>query len=73
MGEQVVGACALDCPDACSWVVTVRDGVAIGLRGNPEHPFTRGGLCAKVNPYLDYAAAPDRLLHLGDVPCRGQG
>ncbi len=72
---DVVGACALDCPDACSWVVTVEeDGVrdgphgvparrAVALRGNREHPFTRGGLCAKVNPYLEYAASPDRLLH----------
>ena len=58
---DVIGACALDCPDACSWVVTVEDGVAVRLRGNGEHPFTRGGLCAKVNPFLEYAAAPDRL------------
>ncbi len=60
---HVVGACALDCPDACSWVVTVEDGRATALRGNPDHPFTRGGLCAKVNPYLEYAADPQRLLH----------
>jgi anaerobic selenocysteine-containing dehydrogenase len=68
--EDVVGACALDCPDGCSWVVTVdrtldpeRGGRAVRLRGNAEHPFTRGGLCAKVNPYLEYASAPGRLLH----------
>jgi anaerobic selenocysteine-containing dehydrogenase len=68
--EDVPGACALDCPDGCSWLVTVdrsldpeRGGRAVRLRGNPAHPFTRGGLCAKVNPYLEYAAAPDRLLH----------
>ena len=61
--RQVVGACALDCPDGCSWVVTVEGGRAVSLRGNPDHPFTRGGLCAKVNSYLDYAAAPERLLH----------
>jgi len=58
---EVVGACALDCPDACSWVVTVQDGAAVRLRGNADHPFTRGGLCAKVAPYLEYAASPDRL------------
>ena len=70
MGRQleVVGACALDCPDACSWVVTVEEGDdgsrrAVSLRGNPEHPFTRGGLCAKVNPYLEYAASDRRILH----------
>ncbi len=60
---DVVGACPLDCPDGCSWIVTVSDGVATKLRGNPDHPFTRGGLCKKVNPWLDYAAEPGRLLH----------
>ena len=61
--HDVVGACALDCPDACSWVVTVDRGQPVRLRGNSAHPFTQGGLCAKVNPYLAYAANPDRLLH----------
>lgn len=60
---EVVGACPLDCPDGCSWIVTVADGVATKLRGNPDHPFTLGGLCKKVNPWLDYAVEPGRLLH----------
>jgi len=60
---DVIGACALDCPDTCSWVVTVADGVPVRLRGNPDHPFTRGGLCTKVAPYLEYAASPQRLLY----------
>ncbi|WP_278264836.1 molybdopterin-dependent oxidoreductase [Nocardia sp. AG03] len=58
---KVLGACPLDCPDACSWVVTVEDGVAIDLRGNKEHPVTRGALCVKVNRYLEQVGAPDRL------------
>jgi anaerobic selenocysteine-containing dehydrogenase len=62
-GQLVVGACPLDCPDACSWVVTVRNGTAVDLRGTREHPFTRGALCVKVNRYLQHAAAPDRLLY----------
>jgi len=61
--REVVGACALDCPDACSWIVTLENDRPVSLRGNPGHPFTRGGLCAKVNRYLDYAADPDRLLY----------
>lgn len=73
--RQVIGACALDCPDGCSWVVTLDDGGRpVALRGNPDHPFTRGGLCAKVNPYLEYAAAPDRLSHpLRRVGAKGEG
>jgi len=60
--KEHFGSCPLDCPDACAWVVTVDDeGRAIKLRGNTEHPYTRGGLCPKVNPWLDYAADPARI------------
>ncbi|MEE9416762.1 MAG: molybdopterin-dependent oxidoreductase [Acidimicrobiales bacterium] len=72
--ETVVGACALDCPDACSWVVTVDEGVPIKLRGNRDHPHTRKGLCVKVNSYLAYTKHPDRLLHpMRRVGAKGEG
>ena len=73
-GVEVIGACPLDCPDTCSWVVTVEDGEAVRLRGNRDHPFTRGALCAKVNGYLEHTRAPDRLLHpLRRVGAKGEG
>lgn len=72
--RHVVGACPLDCPDACSWIVTVVDGRATKLRGHPDHPFTRGGLCPKVNPWLEFARSPRRLLHpLRRVGAKGEG
>jgi Molybdopterin oxidoreductase Fe4S4 domain len=46
---KVFSACPHDCPDTCAMITTVRDGKAIAVRGNPDHPFTRGGLCVKVN------------------------
>ncbi len=55
--------CALDCPDACSVLVTVQDGKATRLRGNPAHPVTRGFLCGKVARYLEREYAPSRLLY----------
>jgi len=58
---KVLGACPLDCPDGCSWVVAVRDGEAVGLRGNPDHPYTRGALCTKVNRWLERAGDPRRI------------
>lgn len=58
----VRGACHHDCPDTCAWEVTVREGVAVNLRGDPSHPFTDGQLCPKVNPFLDRVYHPDRLL-----------
>src|SRR5215831_21363602 len=63
-GHRLVhGVCPLDCPDTCSWIVTVQDGRAVKLQGNREHPFTQGALCAKVNHFLEHTALPDRLLH----------
>src|ERR1700676_1338692 len=55
--------CALDCPDACAMLVTVEDGHATRLRGDPDHPITRGFLCAKVTRYLEREYSPDRLLY----------
>src|SRR5215470_7162077 len=59
----VIGACPHDCPDTCSMLITVEDGRAIDVRGNPEHPFTRGGLCVKVNNYTDRVYSPERVLY----------
>src|SRR5216684_7910721 len=60
---QIRGACPLDCPDTFSWIVTVKNGEPVALRGDPAHPFTRGSLCNKVEDYLNYARSPDRVLY----------
>jgi anaerobic selenocysteine-containing dehydrogenase len=59
----ILGACPHDCPDTCSLVTTVKDGVAIKVQGNPDHPMTDGVLCAKVSRYTERTYHPDRLLH----------
>ncbi len=61
--RDIRGACPLDCPDTCSWIVTVKQGQPVALRGDPDHPYTRGALCNKVADYLDYARSPERILH----------
>jgi anaerobic selenocysteine-containing dehydrogenase len=61
--ETVIRAvCPLDCPDTCSMKVTVRDGVAVDLRGDHAHPFTRGFLCQKMARYLERVYSGERLL-----------
>ncbi|MBI4061155.1 MAG: [Fe-S]-binding protein, partial [Elusimicrobia bacterium] len=35
------------CPASCGALAKVRDGRPIKLEGNPEHPVSRGGLCAR--------------------------
>src|SRR5687768_11440878 len=59
----VRGACPHDCPDTCAMLVTVEDGRAVRVAGDPAHPFTQGFLCAKVNRYLERTYHRDRLLH----------
>jgi len=56
-------ACPHDCPDTCGMLVTVRDGVAVKIQGDPSMPFTEGTLCTKVSYYLERTYSPDRLLH----------
>src|SRR5947209_1036903 len=57
--NKVRVVCPHDCPDTCGMVVTVADGRAVELRGDAEHPFTKGFLCQKVARYLE------RVYHAG--------
>jgi anaerobic selenocysteine-containing dehydrogenase len=64
MAKQLVhAACPHDCPDACGVLITVQDGRATKIQGDPNHPVTRGFLCAKVAKYLDRVYSPDRVLY----------
>src|SRR3954471_24175161 len=45
-------------------VVRVERGRAVELRGDADHPFTRGFLCQKMARYLDRVYSSDRLLPL---------
>ncbi len=49
--ETAFGGCPHDCPDTCAMVFDIEDGKVVGVRGNKEHPMTRGGLCVKLKDY----------------------
>jgi anaerobic selenocysteine-containing dehydrogenase len=61
--RTVRGACPHDCPDTCAMHVTVEDGRAVKVGGDPEHPITVGFLCGKVSNYLDRVYSDERVLH----------
>ena len=63
MKRTVHSACPHDCPDACALLITIEDGLATRVQGDPEHPVTRGFLCGKVAKYLDRVYSPDRVLY----------
>jgi anaerobic selenocysteine-containing dehydrogenase len=57
---MTISACTLDCPDACSLVV--ENGPAgPRLRGNPDHPFTQGFACPKLDVHRRRLQSPYRL------------
>lgn len=53
--------CPHDCPDTCGMLVEVEDDRVISVRGDPDHPFTRGAVCVKVRHYPERTHSPDRL------------
>lgn len=54
-----VTACTMDCGDACSLVVDAENKT---IRGNPEHPFTKGFCCKKGSRYFERLDADDRIV-----------
>jgi len=70
----VRAACPHDCPDTCAMVVTVEDGRAVKVNGDPEHPPTHGALCTKVSRYPERTYHEGRVLHpLRRVGAKGSG
>lgn len=61
--KTVLTTCTRDCPDGCSMLVTVRDGRMVGLRGNPDHPITRGFLCRRSRDFIRRVYSPNRVLN----------
>ncbi|WP_136515877.1 molybdopterin oxidoreductase family protein [Geomonas edaphica] len=53
--------CPFDCPDTCGMLVQVENGRAVAVKGDPEHPFSRGTLCPKMRHYEKTVHSPLRL------------
>ena len=63
MKEYRKTICPLDCPDTCGMIATVENGRVVSLKGDPDHPYTRGVICRKMRGYPARLHGPDRLLH----------
>ena len=72
--RTVRGACPHDCPDTCALRVTVQDGRAVKVQGDPGAPPTHGALCTKVSRYAERTYHAERVLHpLKRVGPKGSG
>jgi anaerobic selenocysteine-containing dehydrogenase len=55
-------------------LITVEDGRAVKVAGDPDHPVTNGFLCTKVNRYIERTYHADRLLYpMRRVGKKGEG
>ena len=61
--ETFFGGCPHDCPDTCAMIYEVENGRLVEVRGNKDHPMTRGTLCVKLKDYHDHHYNPDRVLY----------
>ncbi|HTZ34829.1 MAG TPA: molybdopterin-dependent oxidoreductase [Stellaceae bacterium] len=72
--STIRAVCAHDCPDMCSLLVEVADGRVTRIKGDPDHPFTAGFVCAKVNRDAELVHSPERLkTPLRRVGAKGEG
>ena len=66
--------CPHDCPDTCSILATIEDGRVTACDGDPDHPFTQGGLYHKVHRYAERIYSPLRILSpMRRVGAKGEG
>ena len=50
-----------ECPAGCGMVVRTREGRAVKVEGNPQHPINSGALCVRGQASLQGLYNPDRL------------
>ena len=65
--DLILTTCPRDCYDSCGVAVRIRDGRIAQVRGDPNHPMSRGALCVKCsagynNEWLDPAVRLTRPL-----------
>ncbi len=54
-------ACPYDCPDTCGLLVQTDGQQVLAVKGDPEHPVTKGFLCRKMAHYERTVHNPQRL------------
>ncbi len=66
--------CPFDCPDSCGLLVETDGKTVYRVKGDPEHPVTRGFLCRKMVHYERTVHSPERILTpLRRIGKKGEG
>ena len=62
-GEVIKSCCRMCGHGGCGVLVYVEDGRVVKIRGDPDHPISRGYVCCKCLASLELAYHPARLKH----------
>lgn len=67
-------ACPYDCPDACGLLVETDDKHIYRVKGDPDHPVTKGFICRKMHDYAKTVHNSRRILQpMKRVGPKGEG
>ncbi|PIE05650.1 MAG: hypothetical protein CSA75_03655, partial [Sorangium cellulosum] len=58
---KVHTVCNRDCPDTCGLIATAQDNQLLRVEGDPDHPITRGIVCARTQRFQNRQHDPARL------------
>lgn len=73
-GDIYYNVCPRNCHDTCTILTEVVDDRIVRIQGDPDHPITAGGLCVKMNHYINWVYHPDRVLYpMKRIGKKGEG
>ncbi len=61
MTRAVPVSCPMDCFDLCRFQVTIDGNRIMDIKGDPDHPLTRGVICSKGRDLIQRHASSERL------------
>jgi len=74
MGSRIVRSICFECHSRCGALLEVEEGRLIGIKGDKDHPFSRGFLCPKGRACMEIIYHPERITKpLVRVKNRGEG
>ncbi|MFH0844421.1 MAG: molybdopterin-dependent oxidoreductase [Pseudomonadota bacterium] len=73
-GKRKVNSTCLGCIGNCGAIYEVENNKILKVKGDPDHPLTKGYMCPKGMAVEEIRSAPDRLKHpLKRIGNKGEG
>jgi len=63
MKKTYRSACPLDCFASCGFLIEVENNKVTNIKGDPDHPLTKGVVCPKARRHLERMYSPQRIVY----------